>query len=221
MPNSHSNSKSSSSSSSKGLWSSSGTKSSSSRTYSSSSGSWSSGSSVSGSKSESKSSSSLESSSGTSLSNSLKWFGRKSEKNTTTSKQNEQEKQNFILPPAPSQPTKPLYPYPTQPMTYGDRDSLGGRVLDNVLTGMAVGTGSAIAHKVIGSIGYSSDSGSNSINNLPNQPISNPSSNPTSHITCSDLKEFYSKMKYNLNADPNLNIEFINFCSKFKCDVEN
>lgn len=90
------------------------------------------------------------------------------------------------------------------PMTVGSRDTLGGRIVDNVATGMAVGTGSAIAHRVINSIG-SSETSTSKLQSL------------TSNNTCSLLKEFYDSNKSKFDFDEDFNSKFMSLCNKLDC----
>jgi hypothetical protein len=121
--------------------------------------------------------------------------------------------QPTIPAPKPTNTQQPEPSYQVPPMTWGNRDSMGGRIMDNVLTGVTVGTGSAIAHRVIGSIGSNQPTSSNTLN-------STNITNTTNSISCSEIKEFYAKLKNNFESNPELNKDFINFCTKFNCNLD-
>jgi hypothetical protein len=91
------------------------------------------------------------------------------------------------------------------------KDSFGGRILDNVATGMAIGTGSAIAHSVVNSISSSNSEHSSKINS-----VSTLNSNTNS---CELLKEFYQNNKSKFDYDEDFNSKFMNLCTKFQCHM--
>ena len=86
------------------------------------------------------------------------------------------------------------------PITVGNRDSIGGRIVDNIATGLAVGTGSAIAHKIVNSIGNNTQTQTQTQTNVQIESNTN---------NCEIIKDFYSKFKYKFELDSELNNDFI------------